>query len=110
MKGKKGKLASRKIVVLPVQDYVRRVLLAIPASNMKADDEEAAEKQEKPSFKTFEVSFAKDFSQKASIRQLRRWKTIPTPSAFCSEALDNGGRDSMRIVATRRRHVTLEML
>ena len=29
------------------QDYVRRVLLAIPASNMKADKEDDAEKQER---------------------------------------------------------------
>ena len=30
----------------PSQDYVRRVLLAIPASNMKADNEADAEKQD----------------------------------------------------------------
>eukprot|EP00435_Cladocopium_sp_Y103_P012794 s563_g3.t1 len=34
-----------KMVDLGFEDYVRRVLLAIPASNMKADNEEAAEKQ-----------------------------------------------------------------
>jgi len=35
-----------KMVDLGFEDYVRRVLLAIPASNMKADDEDEAEKQE----------------------------------------------------------------
>lgn len=32
--------------VFGVEDYVRRVLLAIPASNMKADNETDAEKQD----------------------------------------------------------------
>eukprot|EP00931_Biecheleriopsis_adriatica_P097225 TRINITY_DN7098_c0_g1_i1.p1 TRINITY_DN7098_c0_g1~~TRINITY_DN7098_c0_g1_i1.p1 ORF type:complete len:752 (-),score=222.16 TRINITY_DN7098_c0_g1_i1:113-2368(-) len=35
-----------KMVDLGFEDYVRRVLLAIPASNMKADNEDDAEKQE----------------------------------------------------------------
>ena len=34
------------------QDYVRRVLLAIPASNMKADNEADAEKQDWPDWQT----------------------------------------------------------
>ena len=35
-----------KMVDLGFEDYVRRVLLAIPASNMKADNETDAEKQD----------------------------------------------------------------
>lgn len=38
-----------KMVDLGFEDYVRRVLLAIPASNMKADNEADAEKQEEDS-------------------------------------------------------------